>query len=157
MPAAVREEAEAHKAAGNEAFKGRQFAEAVQAYSRAIDLDPGCAVYYSNRAQAYLQAGRPLRKPAPACNAEASGMVFSVAREGRTGHHCMRKAQALLQRACRLSCRLAERYCNNCRAPQAQCISRGVHACMPVRARKIMEFGEAEALLKGSTSTVHVA
>lgn len=56
MPAAAREEAEAAKAAGNEAFKARAFQEAVQAYSRAIALDPSCAVYHSNRAQAYLQA-----------------------------------------------------------------------------------------------------
>lgn len=53
--AAASAEAEAAKAAGNDAFKAGAFQDAVDAYSRAIALDPTRAVYHSNRAQAYLQ------------------------------------------------------------------------------------------------------
>ncbi|CAL8462898.1 g2432 [Coccomyxa elongata] len=49
------EEAETHKAAGNEFFKAGSYEDAVKAYSRAIELNPDNPVYYSNRAMAYLQ------------------------------------------------------------------------------------------------------
>lgn len=51
------EEAETHKAAGNELFKAGSYEDAVKAYSRAIELNPDNPVYYSNRAMAYLQVG----------------------------------------------------------------------------------------------------
>ncbi|BDA48105.1 Amidase 1 [Coccomyxa sp. Obi] len=53
--AAAVEEAETHKAAGNEFFKAGSYEDAVKAYSRAIELNPDNPVYYSNRAMAYLQ------------------------------------------------------------------------------------------------------
>ena len=52
---AAREQAEAHKADGNAAFQAGAYEEAVRAYTRATEADPGCAVYWSNRAQAYLK------------------------------------------------------------------------------------------------------
>ena len=55
------EEAETHKAAGNELFKAGSFEEAVKEYSRAIELNPDSPVYYSNRAMAYLQVWLPCR------------------------------------------------------------------------------------------------
>lgn len=55
--AAAVEEAETHKAAGNEFFKAGSYEDAVKAYSRAIELNPDNPVYYSNRAMAYLQVG----------------------------------------------------------------------------------------------------
>lgn len=48
-------QAETHKTAGNEAFKAGAYEEAVRAYSQAIESNPACAVYWSNRAQAYLK------------------------------------------------------------------------------------------------------
>jgi Flp pilus assembly protein TadD len=40
---------EALKAAGNKAFAARNFEEAVQFYSKAIELNPNNHIYYSNR------------------------------------------------------------------------------------------------------------
>mmetsp|Transcript_17796 Transcript_17796/g.28804 ORF Transcript_17796/g.28804 Transcript_17796/m.28804 type:complete len:390 (+) Transcript_17796:3412-4581(+) len=45
--------AEAAKAEGNELLKAGKFDEAVDAYSRAIDLDGSNHIYYSNRSAAY--------------------------------------------------------------------------------------------------------
>jgi tetratricopeptide (TPR) repeat protein len=53
--AAAQKEAEAQKEQGNELFKTGAYEDAVKSYSRAIAVDPSCAVYYSNRAQAYLK------------------------------------------------------------------------------------------------------
>ena len=52
---AAQEQAEAHKADGNAAFQAGAYEEAVRAYTQAAEADPGCAVYWSNRAQAYLK------------------------------------------------------------------------------------------------------
>jgi small glutamine-rich tetratricopeptide repeat-containing protein alpha len=46
-------EAERQKTLGNEAIAAKKPEEAVRYYSRAIELDPTNAVYYSNRAAAY--------------------------------------------------------------------------------------------------------
>jgi len=46
-------QAEEFKSKGNTEYANRNFAEAVKLYSKAIDLDPSNAVYYSNRAAAY--------------------------------------------------------------------------------------------------------
>ncbi len=47
--------AEVHKSDGNAAFQAGAYEEAVKAYSQAIEADPACAVYWSNRALAYLK------------------------------------------------------------------------------------------------------
>ncbi|KAF8065916.1 RBM39 [Scenedesmus sp. PABB004] len=49
------ERAERAKARGNEAFKAGRYAEAAKAYSEALGLHPGNAVYANNRAMAYLK------------------------------------------------------------------------------------------------------
>eukprot|EP00611_Tribonema_gayanum_P010729 TRINITY_DN2080_c0_g2_i3.p1 TRINITY_DN2080_c0_g2~~TRINITY_DN2080_c0_g2_i3.p1 ORF type:complete len:484 (-),score=203.12 TRINITY_DN2080_c0_g2_i3:489-1895(-) len=50
-------QAEEFKTHGNEAFKKGQWQEAIDWYSKAIDLDPEDRVYYSNRSAAYLKLG----------------------------------------------------------------------------------------------------
>lgn len=49
--------AEAFKADGNAQLAAKNYVGAVEMYSRAIDLDPDNAVYYSNRSAAYLAMG----------------------------------------------------------------------------------------------------
>eukprot|EP00924_Labyrinthula_sp_SR-Ha-C_P010691 snap_masked-scaffold_49-processed-gene-1.74-mRNA-1 protein AED:0.02 eAED:0.02 QI:0/-1/0/1/-1/1/1/0/584 len=49
------EKAKEAKAAGNEKFKGGDFPEAIKLYSEAIKRDPETAVYYNNRAAAYMK------------------------------------------------------------------------------------------------------
>ncbi|KAG6970173.1 hypothetical protein JG688_00004987 [Phytophthora aleatoria] len=51
------EQAEAFKADGNKLLADKQFSDAVEMYTRAIELDPENAVYYSNRSAAYLAMG----------------------------------------------------------------------------------------------------
>ncbi len=53
-PPHVKRTAEAVKAEGNAAFKASRWGEAVGRYTEAIRLDPGDAIYYSNRAAAYM-------------------------------------------------------------------------------------------------------
>ena len=65
--AKARAEAEAMKEAGNEKLHGRQYQEAVKLFSKAIALAP-CAVYYANRAAAWLAVGAP-REAAADCRA----------------------------------------------------------------------------------------
>jgi len=43
------------KEEGNAHFKAGRFDDAIKSYSDAITLDPGCSIFYSNRAMAYLQ------------------------------------------------------------------------------------------------------
>lgn len=50
-------QAEAFKLAGNESFKKGEWEEAVEWYTKAIDLDPDDRVFYSNRSAAYLKIG----------------------------------------------------------------------------------------------------
>ncbi len=50
------ERAEKAKARGNELFKAGKYLEAVKEYTKAIQQHPNHAVYYSNRAMAYLKA-----------------------------------------------------------------------------------------------------
>ncbi|KAL3661338.1 hypothetical protein V7S43_013542 [Phytophthora oleae] len=50
-------QAEGFKAEGNKLLADKQFVEAVEMYTRAIELDPDNAVYYSNRSAAYLAMG----------------------------------------------------------------------------------------------------
>ena len=49
--------AEAYKAEGNTAFKAERYQEAIRQYTLAIHLDPRSAVYFGNRALAYLKLG----------------------------------------------------------------------------------------------------
>ncbi|GAB4860973.1 hypothetical protein Ancab_036133 [Ancistrocladus abbreviatus] len=44
---------------GNQAFKQRQWQTAINFYTEATELNPDGATYYSNRAAAYLELGRP--------------------------------------------------------------------------------------------------
>jgi DnaJ homolog subfamily C member 8 len=53
----ARLQAEAFKADGNALLAEGKYREAVEMYSRAIELDPDNAVYYSNRSAAYLALG----------------------------------------------------------------------------------------------------
>lgn len=46
-------QAERYKSQGNAALQAKQFREAAELYSKAISLEPSCAVYFSNRAAAY--------------------------------------------------------------------------------------------------------
>ena len=61
-PPAITEEAktaaESSKEEGNIAFKAGRYEEAVKRYTEAIQLNPRNAVYFSNRAMAYLKLGR---------------------------------------------------------------------------------------------------
>ncbi|KAF1323395.1 putative molecular chaperone, partial [Globisporangium splendens] len=50
-------QAEAFKAEGNRLLAAKSYADAVEMYSRAIELDPDNAVYFSNRSAAYLAMG----------------------------------------------------------------------------------------------------
>jgi len=50
-----REAAEAKKIEGNDYMRDSQFNEAISSYTSAITLDPGNAIYYSNRAAAYAK------------------------------------------------------------------------------------------------------
>jgi len=52
-----REQAEAHKARGNELLKAGKHLEAIEAYGFAIEADPEVAVFWSNRSAARLKAG----------------------------------------------------------------------------------------------------
>ncbi|EGD78727.1 serine/threonine-protein phosphatase 5 [Salpingoeca rosetta] len=47
--------AEEAKAKGNECFKKKQFHEAIEHYTAAIELDPSVPAYYTNRAFAYIK------------------------------------------------------------------------------------------------------
>ncbi|TDH67457.1 hypothetical protein CCR75_005965 [Bremia lactucae] len=50
-------QAEGFKAEGNKLLAAKQLSDAVEMYTRAIELDPENAVYYSNRSAAYLAMG----------------------------------------------------------------------------------------------------
>ena len=45
------------KEEGNKAFVAGKYGEAVNYYTKAIEQDGDNAIYYSNRANAYLEAG----------------------------------------------------------------------------------------------------
>eukprot|EP01104_Vermistella_antarctica_P008444 TRINITY_DN2108_c1_g1_i1.p1 TRINITY_DN2108_c1_g1~~TRINITY_DN2108_c1_g1_i1.p1 ORF type:complete len:555 (-),score=195.52 TRINITY_DN2108_c1_g1_i1:1320-2984(-) len=44
-----------HKANGNAAYKARNFDEAIEHYTKAMEADPTCMVYQTNRAAAYFE------------------------------------------------------------------------------------------------------
>lgn len=49
--------AEAQKAVGNSKMTAKDYPAAIEAYTKAIDLDPTNPVFYSNRAAAYSSSG----------------------------------------------------------------------------------------------------
>ncbi|KAK5989912.1 DnaJ-like protein [Cladobotryum mycophilum] len=51
------EDAEIYKTAGNRYFKEKNYAKAVEQYSKAVDLFPNSALYLGNRAAAYMSSG----------------------------------------------------------------------------------------------------
>lgn len=51
-------EAEEHKARGNGLLKDGKFCDAVEAYTKAIELNPAIAAFWSNRSHANLKAGQ---------------------------------------------------------------------------------------------------
>eukprot|EP00442_Polarella_glacialis_P057040 CAMPEP_0115108580 /NCGR_PEP_ID=MMETSP0227-20121206/38092_1 /TAXON_ID=89957 /ORGANISM="Polarella glacialis, Strain CCMP 1383" /LENGTH=130 /DNA_ID=CAMNT_0002506909 /DNA_START=80 /DNA_END=472 /DNA_ORIENTATION=+ len=53
----LNEEAEKYKGRGNDFFKAGDWEKAVKEYNKAITLDPGNAVYYSNRSGAWSSKG----------------------------------------------------------------------------------------------------
>ncbi|XP_018015592.1 dnaJ homolog subfamily C member 7 isoform X3 [Hyalella azteca] len=50
--------AERKKAEGNEAYRNKEYRDALQHYTQAIELCPDCAAYYSNRSACYMMLGR---------------------------------------------------------------------------------------------------
>ncbi|KAM0263044.1 hypothetical protein ACHAQJ_001423 [Trichoderma viride] len=52
------EDAESYKTAGNRLFKEKNYAKAVEQYSKAVDLFPNSATYLGNRAAAYMSNGQ---------------------------------------------------------------------------------------------------
>eukprot|EP00965_Chrysotila_dentata_P093043 3072757-Pleurochrysis_carterae.AAC.1 len=51
-------QAERYKSQGNTALQAGLFSEAIDLYTKAIGLDPNCAVYFSNRSAAYANVER---------------------------------------------------------------------------------------------------
>ena len=58
MSDSTMQEALAAKARGNQALAAKNYQAAIDEYSKAIELDPTKAVFYSNRCAAYLQASQ---------------------------------------------------------------------------------------------------
>ncbi|KPM35342.1 hypothetical protein AK830_g11219 [Neonectria ditissima] len=52
------EDAESYKAAGNRFFKDKNYAKAIEQYSKAVDLFPFSATYLGNRAAAHMSNGQ---------------------------------------------------------------------------------------------------
>ena len=52
------DQAERYKSQGNQALQAGLYAEAVELYTKAIGLEPSCAVYFSNRSAAYAALER---------------------------------------------------------------------------------------------------
>jgi stress-induced-phosphoprotein 1 len=47
-----------YKNKGNDAFKAQRYEEAIDWFTKAIDLNPADQVFYSNRSGAYLNFGQ---------------------------------------------------------------------------------------------------
>ena len=52
--------ADESKQAGNAALAAKDYAAAIQHFTKAIEIDPDHHVYYSNRSAAHLHAGEGL-------------------------------------------------------------------------------------------------
>ena len=75
------------KVRGNKALATKQYAAAIQEYSKAIELDPTQAVFYSNRCAAYLQSNDSdnldkALEDAESCIANKRGWAKGYARKG---------------------------------------------------------------------------
>jgi len=80
VDARAAERAERHKDAGNAAFKAGKFTEAVSAYTKAIQANGDCHVYFNNRAMACLKARAwpPPPEPAAPPRARRAGRAASL-------------------------------------------------------------------------------
>ena len=90
-----KKQAEAKKAAGNEAYKGKRFEEALALYDEAIALDDTDLIYYTNKAAVYYEM-----KQYEKCVAECDRAI-QKSREGyydyvKLGKALARKATAVL-------------------------------------------------------------
>lgn len=97
-------EAEKAKDLGNELFKKRQYAPAVEAYSKAIELSPESAVLYANRALTYYKWIHSNREGADSFKGRMDLRVKQLAdgmkvtdMEERWGKGWVRMAEALLE------------------------------------------------------------
>ncbi|CAN0020001.1 unnamed protein product, partial [Laminaria digitata] len=91
-------QAEAFKSEGGLLVSGK-WAEAVEGYTRAIDLDPDNKVYYSNRSAAYLKLGdakSKALKDAERCMELAPEWSKSFSRLG-AAQHALRRFDAAVQ------------------------------------------------------------
>ncbi|CAM9705204.1 unnamed protein product [Phaeothamnion confervicola] len=82
-------QAEEYKNSGNDAFKAGKWTEAVDWYTKAIDLDPDDRVYYSNRSAAFLKLGdakSKALKDAEKCVELAPDWVKGYSRLGAAQH-----------------------------------------------------------------------
>ncbi|KAH8835965.1 putative cytoplasm protein [Flagelloscypha sp. PMI_526] len=82
---ADKDNAEKLKASGNTFMSSKDYKAAIEAYTKAIDLNPENAVYYSNRAAAYSSAGDHLSAIGDAEQAIAIDPLFTRAYH-RLGH-----------------------------------------------------------------------
>lgn len=81
----VNEEAEEHKQRGNDAFKAKNWDDAIKHYNKAVALDPNNAAYYSNRAGAWTSKGNHDSALADAnkCLNQDSQFVKGYSRKGK--------------------------------------------------------------------------
>ena len=82
------EQALSEKNLGNEAYKARDFAKALEHYEKAIELDPTNATFHSNRAAVYFEQG------AHAECVAACERAIEVGREQRADYTVIAKAMA---------------------------------------------------------------
>ncbi len=93
----VKQAAEALKAKGNAAFRGSRWAEAIEKYTEAIELDPTNAIYYSNRAAAYMSLKKyqlALADCEESNKLQGSTVAKTLVRTARCHFHLGRTAQA---------------------------------------------------------------
>ncbi|KAH7881553.1 uncharacterized protein C8R40DRAFT_51256 [Lentinula edodes] len=90
--------AEKAKNLGNDLFKKRQYAAAVEEYSKAIALSPDSGVLYANRALGYYKWIQSKREGAD--SAEARNALRVTNMEERWGKGWVRLAEALLESGC---------------------------------------------------------
>lgn len=84
--------AEEHKANGNKALMAKNFSEAIEHYTSAINIDGSNHVYYSNRSAAYLSKGDALNalEDADACIGLNPAFTKGYSRKGAALHSLKR-------------------------------------------------------------------
>ncbi len=93
----VKQAAEAKKAHGDAAFRGSRWTEAIEKYTEAIELDSTNAVYYSNRAAAYMSLKKyqlALADCEEANKLQGNTVAKTLVRTARCHFHLGRTAQA---------------------------------------------------------------